>query len=281
MGGHWLDLATQKWVWVTGRTFDPISESWLTAPAGPEKGIGEGFFEELAQREGWTVDESSTPRGLIDSMAALSSPVFDPTKLHPAVTAFYELTSEYQIDAWSEWSGVFRPFGWLLAVLFSRRLQQLNVPLTGLDASRGMTSRVLKLRGAAEAKAIRTAWVRSLKATGHVIYAGDYSVGLIPALGIQGVKVAFPLPNGNAIVLMRPEIGSDGSLTLSSIGKGFGDAGFYFTLHKPGLRARYLKHFRETIHVYASESEEVRADHVLKLFGVIFLRLHYRLIKVS
>jgi hypothetical protein len=45
-----------------------------------------------------------------------------------AVKQFYEQTSEYELDAWSEWCGLFRPFGRTLAVLFSRRLQQLNVP---------------------------------------------------------------------------------------------------------------------------------------------------------
>jgi hypothetical protein len=42
-----------------------------------------------------------------------------------------------RIDCWSEWSSIFRPFGRLLAIVFSRRLQQLNVPLTGLDTSLG------------------------------------------------------------------------------------------------------------------------------------------------
>ena len=43
------------------------------------------------------------------------------------VAQFYERTSEYDIDAWSEWSGPFRPLGSLLASLFSRRLEQSSL----------------------------------------------------------------------------------------------------------------------------------------------------------
>ena len=53
-------------------------------------------------------------------------------------------TAAYELDSWAEWCGAFRPFGRLLALLFSRRLQQLNVPLTGLDTSRGVEASTFK-----------------------------------------------------------------------------------------------------------------------------------------
>ncbi len=43
------------------------------------------------------------------------------------------------------------------------------------------------------------------------------------------------------------------------------------------LRARYLRAMQESIHVYPAENCTLRADHVLKLFGVVFLRLHDRM----
>ena len=53
------------------------------------------------------------------------------------------------------------------------------------------------------------------------------------------VKTVFPLPNGNAIVILRPEAQADGSLVLLSDGHRFGDPGFYFTVHRaPKLRNR-------------------------------------------
>jgi hypothetical protein len=90
--------------------------------------------------------------------------------------------------------------------------------------------------------------------------------------------VVFPLPNGNAIVLMRPIAHRDGSLSVVSAGDGFGGPGFYFTVHRDGaVWARYVESLKESIHVYGAEGGTVRADHVLRLWGATFLRLHYRM----
>lgn len=123
-----------------------------------------------------------------------------------------------------------------------------------------------------------TAWVRQLVATGHVIYAGAYSTCIVPDGTMPCVRVVFPLPNGNAMVLMRPIANPDGSLLLVSAGRSFGDAGFYCAVHGPSgtARIRYVRALRESIHVYESDGQ-VRADHELSLWGVAFLRLHYRL----
>ena len=83
--------------------------------------------------------------GLLDDFASLRGPEFDPTDVARPVAEFYEKTADYSLDAWSEWCNAFRPFGWLLALLFSRRLQQLNVPLRPLDTSRGVTSEILRV----------------------------------------------------------------------------------------------------------------------------------------
>jgi hypothetical protein len=112
----------------------------------------------------------------------------------------------YNLDAWGESSGKFKPFGRLLAVLFSRRLQQLIVPLSGLDTSHGISSDVLHLVDPASREVRYTAWVRELLSTNHVLYAGSYSVCTVPGFDGPCIKVVFPLPNGNAMVIMRPEI---------------------------------------------------------------------------
>jgi len=41
--------------------------------------------------------------------------------------------------------------------------------------------------------------------------------------------------------------------------------------------AKYIGAMKETIHVYPDKKNELRADHVLKFFGLVFLRLHYRM----
>jgi hypothetical protein len=196
----------------------------------------------------------------------------------PAVVDFYARTSRYELDGWAHWSGAYRPCGGALSRIFSRRLQQLNVPLSGLDTSRGMSSDVAAVVDRATNTRLFTAWVRRLVGSGDVIYSGAYSACTPPRYGAPCVRVVFPLPNGNAVVVMRPVAKPDGSLLLISAGRGFGDPGFYFTVHGRDGRvfARYLRSFRERIHVYADDGD-VRADHVLSLWGATCLRLHYRL----
>lgn len=279
--GHPVDWITQRWVRLTGRRVHMgREEAWLAGPVGAPQGIGRDFFaalaatERLALRRGAAGDD----RGLVPRFADLAAPDFDPARVHPGVADFYARTSAYDLDAWAEWCGVFRPFGRLLALLFSRRLQQLNVPLSGLDTARGITSEVLQLVDPATGAVRQTAWVRELLGNGNVLYAGAYSLVAVPGRTGACVKVVFPLPNGNAIVLMRPHAHDDGALSVISAGERFGDPGFYFTVHHGGrVWARYVKALQERIRVYAAEEGVVRADHVLTLWGRTFLRLHYRM----
>jgi hypothetical protein len=275
--GNLVDWSTQRWVQLTGRRVSLIECPWLDGPVGRPTGIGAGFFDAFAEQRGFRLHRGQAA-GLLPDFQSLAGEEFDPGAVVPGVAHFYERTSEYELDAWSHWCGMFRPFGWALAVLFSRRLQQLNVPLSGLDTSRGMTSDVLPVTDAATDRVVFTAWVRELKGTGHVIYAGAYSTCEVPNYRGRCVRVVFPLPNGNAVVVMRPIARADGSLILVSAGEEFGSPGFYFTVHgRDGVVwARYVRAMRESIHVYAT-GEDVRADHVLTLWGATFLRLHYRL----
>lgn len=276
--GHFLDWVTQRWVRLTGRRIPLQSHAWLDAPAGGTHTIGGDVFEAYATEHGFEMASESERRGLLDDFARMRGPAFDPTRVDAAVVDFYEDTANYELDAWAEWRGPFRPFGWLLAILFSRRLQQLNVPLSPLDTSRGVTSRILQIRDPESGHVVQTAWVRTLVATGHVLYAGGYSVVSLPGEAGPCVRVTFPLPNGNALVFLRPVAHDDGSMTVISTGGGFGDAGFYFTIRESGdsVVARYVKSLRESIRVYAVE-DEVRADHGMTIRGLPFMRLHYRM----
>ena len=134
-------------------------------------------------------------------------------------------------------------------------------------------------RDPASGRLVLAAWVRELLATGNVLYAGAYSLVAVPGHTGLLVRVVFPLPNGNAIVLMRPEVHPDGSFSVTSAGKIFGDPGFYFTVHDAhgNLWARYVHTMQEVIHVFPAEPGIVRADHRLRIFGAEFLKLHYRM----
>ena len=275
--GHAVDWSTQRWVEITGRRVTLDACPWLEGPAGAPAGIGRNFFDEYSAANALRLGQDGG--GLVPDFSVLNSNAFNTGRISPAVVHFYQRTSEYDLDAWSQWCGAFRPFGWALAFLFSRRLQQLNVPLSNLDTSKGMTSRVMPAVRETDGAAMFTAWVRELVGTGDVIYAGAYSTCRVPGFDGRCVRVVFPLPNGNAIVIMRPVAHSDGSLTLESSGERFGDPGFYFTIRDAGgkMVARYVRSLRESIHVYSATDGGVRADHVLKIWGLTFLRLHYRL----
>jgi hypothetical protein len=275
--GKLVDRITQRWVQFTGRPIDVLGEhKWLDGPTGEPQGIGSNYFHEFARKHALKIVPGV---GLLDDFEGLRSPYFDPARVAKPVAAFYQRTGDYSLDAWSEWCHAFRPFGTLLASLFSRRLQQLNVPLSPLDTSRGVTSEILRVSDPASGQHRFTAWLRRLLGSGDVLYAGAYSTCRVPNYDGECVKVVFPLPNGNAMVIMRPVAHEDGSFSVVSHGERFGDPGFYFTVHSTrGVRARYLKTLRESIRVYCAEEHTVRADHVLSLWKLTFLRLHYRLV---
>jgi hypothetical protein len=273
--GYLSDWTTQLWVRLTGKRIDLDFYPWLKGPIGKTTGIGSDFFQQLAREQNLSVEQS---KGLIEDFNQLASERCHPEKVSSLVKDFYENAGCYELEAWSEWCGWFRPFGWLLATLFSRRLQQLNVPLSNLDTSRGMTSSVIRLVDPQTGKTHYTAWVRQLLSSKNVLYAGSYSVCTVPGVSGSCMKVVFPLPNGNAMVIMYPESLPDGSFSITSSGSRFGDPGFYFTVSTDNaFWAKYVRAMRESIRVYASGTTDVRADHILKMWGITFLRLHYKL----
>jgi hypothetical protein len=276
--GNLSDWTTQQWVRATGRRLELANHGWLDGPVGSTRQIGRRFFEDYAGRNGLEVLEGGS-RGLIPDFRALEDGNDALAGVAQPVRDFYERTSEFDLDAWSDWHVCFKPFGRALSVLFSRRLQQLNVPLSPLDSSKGITSRVMQMLDPQSGRVVQTAWVRELRGTGNVLYAGSYSICRVPGHATPCVKVVFPLPNGNAIVLMKAEAHADGSLSVRSVGNRFGDPGFYFTVHEGNgmICARYVRSMKEEIRVYAAESGYVRADHILWLWGKEFLRLHYRM----
>ena len=276
--GNLADWVTQRWVCATGRRFSLADHPWLEGPVGGTRAIGRNFIAEFAAEKNYELVRSGV-LGLIPDFRVLELDQPSLTDVAAPVRLFYEQTSQFDLDVWSEWKGAFRPFGKALSVIFSRRLQQLNLPLSALDASKGMTSNVIQLRDSSSGIAAGAAWVRELHATGNVVYAGCYSVTRVPGHASPCVKVVFPLPNGSAIVLLKAEVNSDGSLSLKSMGRNFGDPGFYFVVHDGtgGSWARYVPSMKEEIKVYAAEEGVVRTDHSLRIWGIQFLHLNYRM----
>ena len=182
---------------------------------------------------------------------------------------------------WSQWCPVAWPFGWLLSALFSRRLQQLSMPLRPLDAAHGMDSRVFTVvdpqghqRGAA--------WLRTLRATGQIVYSGFYGTAQLPKTDRPSVRVAFPLPSGNITVFLRPDNGHDGRLLLTSPLAEFGDDGAYLVLADADGRKGWARRvpLAERFEVWIDPDGVARTDHALDLWQVPVIRLHYRMDRI-
>lgn len=272
-----LDKTTQLWVKLTGKKIDPEQYGWLIGPIGDPDKIGDKFIERLAGENDLKIVSNKPDSGLLESIKELGLSDLELKTIRPEIIEFYEKTANYEFDVWSEWCGFFKPFGWLLSILFSKRLQQLNLPLNPIDSSKGIDSQILKLEKNGHTS--WTIWYRILKSNKRVIYSGIYTTCTPTNYSTPLLKVIFPLPNGNASVIMTKYIGKDGSLTLSSDGKKFGQNGFYFYLtNKKGKHwAKYVRPMHEWIKVYLDQENILRADHNLNFYGLRFLNLHYKM----
>lgn len=279
--GHFQDWITQVWVKATGRRINPANSAWLSGPIGDVDIIKDKFINTIAQKDNLEIISNEPNIGLLDSFDALNLSKIEKNQISYQIIDFYEKTSNYHFEVWSEWRGLFKPFGWLLSVIFSKRLQQLNLPLSALDSAKGIESHIIKLNDKVSRQNKWTVWYRILKSTNNVIYSGVYTTCELPNKPGKFLKVVFPLPNGNATVIMRREVLPDGSLLLTSDGKKFGDNGFYFTLtdHKTKHWARFVRSMHEWIKVYVDKEKVLRADHNLYFYGFPFLNLHYKMTK--
>ncbi len=274
-----IDKTTQLWVKLTGRKINPEKYAWLIGPIGDPDKIGDAFISRLANEQHLEVVFNELNSGLLEDIQELHFTEAELKLLQPEIADFYEHTSTYDFEFWSEWMGLFRPFGGLLSVLFSKRLQQLNLPLSPLDSAKGINSQIIKLKK--DNKSIWTIWYRTLKSNNRVIYSGVYTTCSPSHYPTPLLKVVFPLPNGNASVMMTRKVEEDGSLLLSSDGERFGEHGFYFYLtDKKGTHwAKYVSAMHEWIRVYVDEEKVLRADHNLNFYGIRFLNLHYKMTK--
>jgi len=263
-----------------GRTYRRADIAWLVGPLGGRV-IGEEAYREVAAAEGLTIERDVQDGGLVPSFAALRGPRFDPDALHPLVRDFYEHTAAYAMDVWSRTYFPANVGLFLLVTTISRQVNQLNFPLSPLDTAPGLTSEIITLRRA-DGTLRYTGWFRTLAENRRVLYTGFYMTETAPDAG-PCVKVVFPMPNGNATVVLRPEVGPGGALILDSSGRRFGDAGFYRIQARGenGVRVWHVRTLKERFHVYADELGVLRCDHAIRFFGLPVLRLHYKIWKQS
>src|SRR5258707_733362 len=103
-------------------------------------------------------------------------------------------------------------------------MQQLKLPIFALEVAKGMGSEVVQLLEPASGRIVYTGWLRRLKSSGHVIYAGFYSTVQVPGEPDPCVKVTFPC-DGSANVYLSPVAHPDGSFGLGSSRSPWGRSG--------------------------------------------------------
>ncbi len=198
--------------------------------------------------------------------------------MDPRIRHFYEHTALYKLEVWSEVYFAGKFVLWLLVEFISRRMDQLNFPISSLEVAKGMTSEIVQLREPGSGRLAYTGWLRRFRATGKAIYAGLYSVTQTPGETNPCVKVTFPC-FGSSNVYLRPCAYADGTFGLVSTGAAFGRSGFYRIVESGAehWRVRNFKTLHEIFHVYADEDGVLRTDHEITFVGLTILRLHYKM----
>lgn len=273
------DWVTQQWVISFGKKISQAQYRWLLGPFGDTKGIGTGFINELTQKEQLIIDRNQTSKGLLQSIHQLNLSQDELKVLSKNVIDFYENTADYNFNLKAKWNPIFKGLGILLNVLFSNRIEQLNIPTENIKDSKELTSEIIYLVDAKTKKVKRTIWLRTFKPTGKVVYSGVYETCSIPS-GQTCIKAVFPLPNGNATVVLNPSVGKNGELILKSSGKKMGDSGFYFLLKdsKENLWVKFIQSFEDTL-VVGVVDNHIIAEQTLTLWGLTVLKFEYSITK--
>jgi hypothetical protein len=273
---HPLDLISRSAMLATSRRVPRDSVPWLLGPMAGHDVVGHGWVERAAAELGGRTSRSPD-HGLLPSFASLRGPGFEPSEVDPLIADFYERTASWSLDLWSEWSALAWPFGRAITALWSRRLQQLSLPMRPLDVSMGMDSDVVHIHDADD-QVVGAGWLRTMRKTGETTYSGMYGIASLPGEDQPHVRVTFPLPIGGLPVFLRPSAGPDGSFHLRHHGRAFGDEGAYLVMDRfDGTvnvrRLPLVEHF----HVFVDDQGELRCDHELHLGQVPAIRLHYRM----
>ena len=275
--GLLLQVCIEWLVRLTGKRIRKSEAPWLDCVLGEPGVIGTGVYQRIAEEEKLEVSQPPDA-GLIPSFESLRGPSFDPERVDPRIRHFYEHTALYKLEVWSEVYFAGKFVLWLLVEFISRRMDQLNFPISSLEVAKGMTSEIVQLREPASGRLAYTGWLRRFRATGKVIYAGLYSVSQVPGEANPCVKVTFPC-FGSSSVYLRPCVYADGTFGLVSTGAAFGRSGFYRLVESGAdhWRVRNFKTLHEIFHVYADEDGVLRTDHEITFVGLTILRLHYKM----
>lgn len=273
------DWFTQQWIIIFGKKINPKDESWLFGPFGEIDGIGDKFINQLSQRENLEILRNCNSVGLLNSINSLNLLELELGKLSKKVINFYENTSDYKLTLKVQWNPIFRGFGYIVNRLFSKRINQLNIPTKQIDENEILASEIIQLIDKNSQETKYTIWLRKIESSGLIVYSGIYGTCTLPS-GITCIKAVFPLPKGNATVILEPKVGESHELILKSAGKKFGDPGFYFLLNdaKDNYWSQYHSTFTDEL-IVSERNQKLHAKQTIKLWNLRVATFEYMMDK--
>jgi hypothetical protein len=229
---------------------------------------------DFLERTGAVDPARATPRGLVADLASFAGPRFHPEAVHPAIRAFYEDTGAFHLDVTPAWArGPVPALGRRAWSRIASRRGQMEFPMGGEE---GLQSRLVPVREDADGRGGVRGWIRT-RADGRALYVAAYSTHAWA--GERYANIAFPMPRGSLTSVLRWEDlpGRAGGVLLTTHpGERPGDQGVYFVRRGRPLRLP----INETIAVWV-DSSGARARHDVRVLGLPFLTLHYRMTRLG
>lgn len=270
------DRLTQLWVKRFGQKVSANKHAWIFGPVDHHLYHHIALCKSVADITHCNIQPAT---GIIESEASFGFSEKEKKSINPAILDFYTNTACFSMDMCFRWNTVFKPVAFLVSKLFSKRLQQMNIPIIASCDPLKTSSFIVKIKDQQSTE--QNFWVRRLKTADEVIFAGIYSIASTNRKN-HLVKVQFPLPNGNATVFLDKKVLANGDLELTSKGSHFGDSGFYFFVkNKDDYYAKYVKCMHEKLTLKANDNTHIRGEHQFYFYGINFLTIDYFLTKKS
>ncbi|MGD6873679.1 YndJ family protein [Sutcliffiella horikoshii] len=229
---------------------------WVMAPPPTNQAV---WNFPVSQIRGKLKGTGEPRPGLVDNMADF----VDVKVLPETIVQFYEQTERYQLVASVKWSTWFKPLAWCYKWV-STQLQQLNLPISSKPTE--MTYTIRAVDPVLDGRKSPRAWIRKVK--NNTVFVAIYSQHKTE--GRTYMNIALPLPFSSMIGILQLDV-VDGKLVLSSEGER--DSGIYLAVGSTIFKLPLSEYF-----VISEQSRGVlTAEHKMKIFGVPFLRVDYRI----
>ncbi|AXH99125.1 hypothetical protein DV702_04865 [Sporosarcina sp. PTS2304] len=206
--------------------------------------------------------------GLSDDLTVygLSSATVSPTILR-----FYEQTNDFRLYAAVFWRSWFKPFAFVYS-LFSRRTQQINLPLCSEEVE--MTGAIYTLREGLDGRENVRIWERNIGE--QTIFTALYSQH--ETNGRVYMNIALPLPFSTMTGVLELQAVDGGLRLTSERTDSMSDAGVYLSFSDRGACKLPL---RETFFIEEVEDGALRATHHMWIGPLPFLTINYSIVANS